>query len=540
MFQVDSLKRINNQDFVNLFSTNQINFESKKLEFPTKILDLPNNKNPTSAEEDSLSFLLETGEPQIFLFDNNFDSVPEQDRNGRQGGFGGRQQINLNEFDDKQNEIESDIPETDSGEATEATNIEFSTIKLDLSSVAFVRDKKSGERKLETDKEDILDDNDDTDVETVTDTTENVVRTTRDVKEEDYKFGEVVDVTITVDYRDDVENITEIPEIDEEVDKILSVEILRDSTVTPDEGTETTIADSTPIMITETSSEPSTSKLSSSSIISTTPFSKDSNSSSSSPEIEMSTELLMESSTTTTVTATTLSETEEVSKSPFQERRRKLGFNRGSVEARPMNKNRINVFSSDNESLRKSESLEETTTTEGNIKESKDLTMEKPRSNLRSNRFSTRAPAFRKFKPSEKPTTEKVAVKKTKKVEPSPAIAAAIPLLSYWIVKYISNDLDLSSKCLDHEIIGRSIEEILDGIENVDDLQEDLLESTEKLTNLLVNLIGRQQKIKEDRPTPKAFEDSKDSVHGDDVVRRSREKIRYFIKISKMGEVIGF
>ena len=166
--------------------------------------------------------------------------------------------------------------------------------------------------------------------------------------------------------------------------------------------------------------------------------------------------------------------------------------------------------------------------------------MEKPRNNLRSNRFSTRAPAFRKFKPSEKPTTEKVAVKKTKKVEPSPKIAAAIPLLSYWIVRYISNDLELSSKCLDHEIIGKSIEEILDGIEGVDDFQEDLLESTEKLTNLLVNLIGRQQKIKEDRPTPKAFEDSKDSVHGDDVVRRSREKIRYFIKISKMGEVIGF
>ena len=130
--------------------------------------------------------------------------------------------------------------------------------------------------------------------------------------------------------------------------------------------------------------------------------------------------------------------------------------------------------------------------------------------------------------------------KKTKKVEPSPAIAAAIPLLSYWIIKYISNDLELSSKCLDHEIIGKSIEEILDGIEGADDFQEELLESTERLTNLLVNLIGRQQKIKEDRPTPKAFEDSKDSVHGDDVVRRSREKIRYFIKISKMGEVIGF
>ena len=58
-----------------------------------------------------------------------------------------------------------------------------------------------------------------------------------------------------------------------------------------------------------------------------------------------------------------------------------------------------------------------------------------------------------------------------------------------------------------------------------------LVQSSESLAALLVNIISRNEESKNKVDTDSAPEEdnSKDSVHGNDVVRRSRVKIRFVL-----------
>ena len=97
------------------------------------------------------------------------------------------------------------------------------------------------------------------------------------------------------------------------------------------------------------------------------------------------------------------------------------------------------------------------------------------------------------------------------------AIASAIPLLSHWIVDYISRDQDLSSKCSNINAVSDAINKVLS--DNTDeDVDVELLASAESLAALMVHVINRELHVDHD----KNKKDSKDSVHGDDVVRRNR------------------
>ena len=263
LFQTDSLRQISKQEFYDLFSQSPIVAENVNENLQTDLLF------PKQFEEikKQFPFIIKAGEPQIFLFDDETKTVQEEDRNGRQGGSSRRGKIQIDEL----NDIDSDriIATT-----TEVPQTEFSTIKLDISSVAFILDRKSGQRKLQTPTESRRNQVGEEAVTTRTDlmeTTDSVVRTTRD--DDDNSFGEVVAINFTIESSDKSDvtessfvNVAKVASTtdskdnqqnDEDVDKILNVEIFKQGEKGDGTNTLSTHSPSTkPITTTTTKTTP--------------------------------------------------------------------------------------------------------------------------------------------------------------------------------------------------------------------------------------------------------------------------------------------
>ena len=349
---------------------------------------------------------------------------------------------------------------------------EFSTIKLDISSVAFVLDRESGRRKqlqdLEVDQEQ-LENTTTTSVSTTTtsdneETTESIFRTTRDSEEEEAdKFGEVVDVTITIETRDK-EEVTQSPmfesgELDEDaVENVLNVEIFRlDSAgenVTSDK--KSTTMSTTTITTTATTTEKTTATTTTTTKTMTTTT----------------------TTTTTTTRETTAKRQSTTAKTASKASRvrgfKRIGFNRGSVESKPRDSS-------------------------GRPKIPSRRPLTRPSSSFKNRKSGEENPA----KPS---------------MESKPVIA----LLSHWIVDFIKNDPSLKSSLGCQDLVGRALTKVIE--RNSEDL-EDAMSSSDALAKSLAKIIKKKNlETEEDRA--KDIQKAKDSVHGNDVFRRSRVQNR--------------
>ena len=456
-FQTDKLRQISNDEFYKLFNNKQIVTQDQNQQFPSEILFPESIQSPNGQN----SFLLRAGEPQIFLFDEEVKTIPEEDRNGRQGGFRRVGNINFEEFDAELNEVDSnkDALKTVTDSPTRKSP-EFSTIKLDISSVAFVLDRKSGRRKQLQEPERPEDTTTTTaSPENTEETTNSIFRTTRDSEEETGdRFGEVVDVTITIETKDERRDaVTKSPKFDsgerveDEVDNVLNVEILKlDSdgeTTKSDKKSATTTTSTTTTFITTISNTTKT-------------------------------------TTTTTKRTTTQSTTREtteaekktlISKKLNQRGFKRIGFNRGSVES-------------------------------------------KPRDSSSRPRISPRRPLARTSSGFKNRKSEEEG----NPAEPSIAARPVIALLSQWIVEFIKKDPSLKSSLGCEDLVGQALTKMIEV--NSEDLEKSL-SSAESLAKSLANLIQKKDfKTEEDRT--KAIKKAKDSVHGNDVFRRSRVQNR--------------
>ena len=219
-------------------------------------------------------------------------------------------------------------------------------------------------------------------------------------------------------------------------------------------------------------------------------------------------------STTSTITSTRF---------PFrnQSRKSRIGFNRGSVEARP--------FQVGINSLKKSQTKQnvsdEDSNSDSDISDDYDEVLN-----------VTNTQIFKKVKPS-KETSGIIFSGSRKKsssfTEPNSIIRAAIPLISYWIMDHINSSSGLSCDEIP-SVLARHLEDNMEMMEK-EDFDRDIINSAEKMTALLVNLIKRQEQV-ENRVEP----GYRDSVHGDDVERR-RKRIRNqnFNKFSSERNVCG-
>lgn len=513
LFQTDSLKQISKQEFYDLFSQSPIVAETVNENLQADLLF------PKQFEEikKQYPFIIKAGEPQIFLFDDEkikdeTKTVQEEDRNGRQGGSIRRGKIQIDEL----NDIDTDI-----STVTEVPHTEFSTIKLDISSVAFILDRKSGQRKLQTRTESGGNQVGEEAVTTRTDlieTTDSVVRTIRD--DDDHSFGEVVAINFTIESSDgsdvtessfvndaEVTSTTDSKDnqnIDEIVDKILNVEIFKQGKKGDGNNTLSThLPSATPTttttITTTTDTTSSTSSLSTTTMLTT---SKSSTSTATTTTKSATTTLTLNAETTTAFSKASTQHPQRIS---ARERVFKsIGFNRGSVEAKPKNSSFRPKFSS-----RRPPVAAFSTST-------------RPTPSSRTTTVSSTTST---------PTTRIITsrIDKSDVPEPSSNVASAIPLLSYWIVDHITKDSELSSRldCLASvpDLLARLVAEERLGTET----SHHLIQSSESLAALLVNIISRNEESKNKVDTDSVPEEdnSKDSVHGNDVVRRSRVKIRF-------------
>ena len=122
---------------------------------------------------------------------------------------------------------------------------------------------------------------------------------------------------------------------------------------------------------------------------------------------------------------------------------------------------------------------------------------------------------------------------------PSPpsSLSAVIPLLSHWIVQYVDKNPNLASKCRDKDVITEALNQVVNA-HSADDIDEDLIKSTEKLAALLVAVINKEngEDNKSEDDDNARDDDSKDSVHGNDVSRRNR---RVRIRNRKFNSVVS-
>jgi len=455
----DQLKQVTTQELSRLFPQNKLS-----------------QIDPIQDSLKSEHFILQAGRPQIFLIEDAGNFAEEDRDSGRRGDSPRRNGavLDLEDFNEEINEISTDSPVSEfNEEVTEKQETEFSTIKLDLTSKAFVLDRRSGIRKLQ---------NENSFSSTPSSVKADATTTTTANYDEEESFGEVLEINLTVEaptsgISEDYDEANEdIPDDEkEEVERIINTEIFKKETKTSIERSSITDIRST------TTTRSSTRSTTSSTTRSTTKST--SRSTTSSTTI----------TTVTTVTSTTLTSSSKrratrptprssfpVRKSP--KRNKNIGFNRGAVEAKPR---LIDINSSKRNSSRRKTSV------------------------LMNESIS----------------------------KPSESLKAAIPLISYWIVDHIKADPSLS--CSDiPSVISRLVDDNGDMLES-DDFDEDLMNSAEKIATLLVNLINKQEQA--DNRIDTENKDVKDSVHGDDVRRRNRERIRNqnFNKFSSQRNVCG-
>ena len=106
--------------------------------------------------------------------------------------------------------------------------------------------------------------------------------------------------------------------------------------------------------------------------------------------------------------------------------------------------------------------------------------------------------------------------------EPRIAARPVIALLAQWIVEFIKKDPSLKSRLGCDDLVGQALTKVIElNSENI----EDSLSSAESLAKSLANIIQeKDSKTEEDRT--KEIKKAKDSVHGNDVFRRSRVQNR--------------
>ena len=105
--------------------------------------------------------------------------------------------------------------------------------------------------------------------------------------------------------------------------------------------------------------------------------------------------------------------------------------------------------------------------------------------------------------------------------EPSSEIKPALALLSHWIVDFMKSDpsLKLSLGCED--LVSQALTQLIAQKQNG---LEDILKSTESLAKSLASTFNKEEEKEENRTNEP--EKAKDSVHGNDVFRRSRVQSR--------------
>ena len=321
-----------------------------------------------------------------------------------------------------------------SNPTTVASIQDFSTLKLDLSSVSIILNRQTGQRTLHQDKSEFnkLSNNNIERDEVSSQTTEASSRTTRDAS-----FAEVVDVTITID--------------DQDVDAT-------SETMDQEFVTASTLSTSTnQSLISSTISTTATTTLD---------YSLSTINHSSSQSFNLSTTDL--SSTTTPKSFSTISQIVNTStKRPF----RRIGFNRGSVESRPI-------------------------------------------------------------LPNGKSTSYKIP-------KMPETLLPAIAIIAEWITAYIKSKPKFSHRCFGSKAIKDSIYELIKENEI-----NDAVEAGKKLAEAFLEYSNEKgkQTIKSNSEIDKIdalnmIDDSKDSVHGNDVRRKPGARLRYniyhvFAKIS--------
>ena len=106
--------------------------------------------------------------------------------------------------------------------------------------------------------------------------------------------------------------------------------------------------------------------------------------------------------------------------------------------------------------------------------------------------------------------------------EPSKESKPVIALLSHWIVDFIKNDPSLKSSLGCEDLVGQALTKAMK--QNSEDL-EDSMTSADALAKSLAKIIKKNNlETEEDRA--KDIQKAKDSVHGNDVFRRSRVQNR--------------
>ena len=363
--------------------------------FPISKLNLPDEVGQVANSLDSEYYILQAGEPKVFLIDKEARDLVEEDRGSGRRGDSGRNTFNVEE-EFIETETVNDITEARE-EVTESPEVEFSTIKLDLTSLAFVLDRRSGARRLQT--ENILRPTDPSttsgpqEEELLEDSLE--INPSGKVPTSDYQISE--------DYDEAIEDIP--ADEAEEVEDILG----------------------------------STSSSERSAII---------------------------SSTAPPSSTTEIHLTRQTSRARFPvrkpPRRSRIGFNRGSVEARP-----------------------------GGV--------ERGEERRKSSATLNRSKSF---------------------PEPSDKLSAAIPLISVWIMNHIKSDPSLTCRDIP-SVLTQLLEDNRELMER-GEVDTDILHSAEKMTALLVNLINKQEQSENRVETENKDSVHGDDVKR----RRNRERIR--------------
>ena len=384
--------------------------------FPISKLNLPDEVGQVANSLDSEYYILQAGDPKVFLIDEEARDLVEEDRGSGRRGDSGRNTFNVEE-EFIETETVNDISEARE-EVTESPEVEFSTIKLDLTSLAFVLDRRSGARRLQT--EDILRPTDPSttsgpqEEELLGDSLE--VNPAGKVPTSDYQISE--------DYDEAIEDIP--ADEAEEVEDILNTEIFRKEI------------------------KPSVERSGIEDIGSTSSSERSAIISSTAPP---------SSTTEIHLTRQTSRARFPVRKPP---RRSRIGFNRGSVEARP-----------------------------GSVKRGEER--------RKSSATLNRSKSF---------------------PEPSDKLSAAIPLISVWIMNHIKSDPSLTCRDIP-SVLTQLLEdnrELMEGGE----VDTDILRSAEKMTALLVNLINKQEQSENRVETENKDSVHGDDVKR----RRNRERIR--------------